>query len=86
MRIDSYIKQLVEEGWHDKETLVVLCARRLGQELWDYDSMYGRRRDRDDHEAKVARLGFALGISTTPKEFLAAIEKIETLEDQRARR
>ena len=86
MRIDSYIRQMVHEGWSDKETLVVNCARRLGQQLWDHDPMYGTGRNSEDHEAKVARLGLALGRSTTPEEFLAAIEKIETLEDQRVRR
>ena len=74
MKIDSYIRQIVHEGWSDKE------------KLWDHDDMYGTRRDREDHEAKVARLGLALGISTTPDEFLTAIEKIETLEDQRVSR
>ena len=86
MKIDSYIRQIVHEGWSDKETLVVQVARRLGDQLWDHDDMYGTRRDREDHEAKVARLGLALGISTTPDEFLTAIEKIETLEDQRVSR
>lgn len=86
MRINSHVRQMVHEGWHDKETLVVRCARQLGDQLWDHDPMYGNGRNREDHEAKVARLGLALGISTTPEEFLATIEKIETLEDQRASR
>lgn len=81
MRIGSYVQSLVYRYWNDKETLVVLCASELGKQLWEHDSMYGTGRNREDHEAKVAKLGLMLGIAKTPEEFLDAIAKIETLED-----
>lgn len=83
MYISSYTRKAIRGNWNNKEELVVICARELGEQLWDRDSMYGTRRDRDDHEAKVARLGLALGVSTSQAEFIRTIAKIETVEDRR---
>ena len=85
MRIDDYIKCYIREGWSKKEELLLdRCASELGDQLWNNDPMYGRCRSREEHEAKVAKLGFLLARCLTPEEFIEEIRKIPTLHDRYA--